>query len=356
VTLLYNFVMLAIDILVVWQLLRQKSLIRWFGMMTYAALAAIFLGIILGGFFEDHFGVFRLWAYGVFFHCVALLSATAVVWRKSRPRLAIAAFLSAAIGLLIAADAFLVEPHWLEVTHYDISSAKIKKPIKIVVIADLQTDRIGEYERKVMRLAMDENPDIILFAGDYIQSNDRPKQLWEELHLLLMESKVCEHAKGFAVLGNTGPGSIGMMKIFDGTGVNYDWRATRSYDLPEMRVTCLALEDSYYSRLAVSNPTPEKFHLVMGHSPNFALGKIDADLLVAGHTHGGQVRLPLIGPIITHSRVPLSWSAGLTDLPGGGKLVVSRGIGMELDYAPRMRFLCRPELAVIELTPDEKSD
>ncbi len=47
-------------------------------------------------------------------------------------------------------------------------------------------------------------------------------------------------------------------------------------------------------------------------------------------------------------------AAGLTDLPGGGKLLVSRGIGMERGYAPPMRFLCRPELMVIDLTPEEK--
>jgi uncharacterized protein len=89
----------------------------------------------------------------------------------------------------------------------------------------------------------------------------------------------------------------------------------------------------------------------LGHVPNFALGTIEADLLVAGHTHGGQVRLPWIGPISTHSRIPNAWAAGVTDLPGGGKLAVSRGIGMERHFAPPIRFLCRPELMVIEVTP-----
>ena len=88
--------------------------------------------------------------------------------------------------------------------------------------------------------------------------------------------------------------------------------------------------------------------------PNFALGEIPADLLVAGHTHGGQVRLPWIGPMITHSRIPHAWAAGLTELPGGGKLLVSRGIGMERGFAPPMRFLCRPELMVIDLVPERE--
>jgi predicted MPP superfamily phosphohydrolase len=78
---------------------------------------------------------------------------------------------------------------------------------------------------------------------------------------------------------------------------------------------------------------------------------VEADLLIAGHTHGGQVRLPGIGPLITLSRVRRSWAAGLTDIGRGRQLLVSRGIGMERGRAPRLRFLCRPELVVLELAP-----
>ncbi len=88
---------------------------------------------------------------------------------------------------------------------------------------------------------------------------------------------------------------------------------------------------------------------MLGHAPNFALGEIQADLLVTAHTHGGQVRFPFIGPIITHCRIPHRWAAGLTVLPGGARLLVCRGIGMERGSAPPMRFLCRPELMVIDL-------
>ena len=63
--------------------------------------------------------------------------------------------------------------------------------------------------------------------------------------------------------------------------------------------------------------------------------------------------LPWFGPLVPLPRVPRSWAAGLTELPGGGKLLVSRGIGVERGYAPPLRFLCRPELVVIELVPGE---
>jgi predicted MPP superfamily phosphohydrolase len=49
--------------------------------------------------------------------------------------------------------------------------------------------------------------------------------------------------------------------------------------------------------------------------------------------------------------VPRSWAAGVTRLVNGATLIVSRGVGMERGSAPRLRFLCRPELVIIEVLP-----
>jgi len=90
----------------------------------------------------------------------------------------------------------------------------------------------------------------------------------------------------------------------------------------------------------------------VGHSPDFALGDVRANLLLAGHTHGGQVQLPFIGPLLTVSRVPRRWASGVTHLADDNKaLIVSNGVGMERRHAPRIRFLCPPEVIIIELVP-----
>ena len=93
--------------------------------------------------------------------------------------------------------------------------------------------------------------------------------------------------------------------------------------------------------------------LLLSHSPDSALALSPAsriDLVVAGHTHGGQVALPLLGPPITFSGVPRVVSAGGLHTLDGHHVYVSRGIGREGNQAPRVRFLCPPEVSIINLT------
>ena len=344
--------MLAVDVAALRLLARRKNLAVGCGVAICVLAMALGLGGALGGRYENHFGVFRLWAYGLFLHGMALSIGTAILWRRQRPRLACGAIVAAVALAVIAADAFLIEPHWLEVSYRRISSPKIRRPVRIVVVADLQTDRLGPYERDVLRRALAEKPDVILLAGDYLQVPWRQYEpLRRELHDFLREIHFAAPGGVFAVQGNVDPPR--WHDIFAGLGVTAI-AARQSFELgDDLQLTCLGLRESFDSTLVVTGAPPDRFHLVLGHVPNFALGKIDADLLVAGHTHGGQVRFPWIGPVITHSRVPNAWAAGLTDLPGGAKLLVSRGIGMERGYAPPMRLLCRPELVVIDLLPEE---
>jgi predicted MPP superfamily phosphohydrolase len=72
-------------------------------------------------------------------------------------------------------------------------------------------------------------------------------------------------------------------------------------------------------------------------------------LLVAGHTHGGQVQIPFFGPPITLSRVPRSVAAGGFHSLDGRAIYVSRGIGNERGWAPRVRFLAPPEVSLLTL-------
>ena len=329
-----------------WAAHREQRTRAWFVAAATVGGLAVVLAAALG---DRAFGSLRLLAYGWFGYLAAMLAAAAVSLARPRRR---AAVLFAALFLsveLIALDAFLIEPHWLDVRRVRLASSKIHQPITIAILADLQTDEIGAYERSVLDRVMAAKPDLILLAGDYIQEfdNDSRRRLHRELRAALKEIGFRAPLGAFAVRGNVD--SDGWRKSFEETQVTTT-NSTRSFDVGELRLTALAIEDSFSPSLTVAHS--DRFHIVLGHCPNFALGQIDADLLVAGHTHGGQVRAPLVGPLVTLSRVPRGWAAGVTELAEGKTLIVSRGIGMERGPAPRLRFLCRPELIFVELVPD----
>jgi hypothetical protein len=309
-------------------------------------MLAVLLAITLG---EDPFGAMRLLAYGLFGFIAIFCAAAAVILRRSHRRWA-AAFLAGFLTLeSVAADAFFIEPHWLQVSRVRVATDKLSRPLKIALLADLQTDTIGNYERAVIETVLAERPDLILLAGDYIQEhNDRRYgQLRDELQMLLAGSDFSAPLGCYAVRGNVDRAD--WTQAFLGTSV-VAVSETGSFDLENLTITCLSLLDSF--SVTVRVPSTDRFHIVVGHCPNFALGDVDADLLLAGHCHGGQVRLPGFGPLVTHSRVPRSWVSGVTHLPGDKTLIVSRGVGMERVTAPRMRFLCRPELLLIDAVPE----
>lgn len=84
-----------------------------------------------------------------------------------------------------------------------------------------------------------------------------------------------------------------------------------------------------------------------------AFTEAGADLIICGHTHGGQVRLPFIGALVNNSDIPLRYASGLHDWYFAGrraKLFVSKGMGTS-KTAP-LRFWCRPEIAFIDIVPD----
>jgi uncharacterized protein len=95
---------------------------------------------------------------------------------------------------------------------------------------------------------------------------------------------------------------------------------------------------------------PERFGLAVVHSPDPApeLAALGWDLVVAGHTHGGQVGLPFVGALVTNCSVPRYMARGLVRL-GRTFVHVSAGAGTS-KYAP-FRFWCRPEATLLELVP-----
>lgn len=122
-------------------------------------------------------------------------------------------------------------------------------------------------------------------------------------------------------------------------------------DLGGLAVELLGLDDAHIRRqdLRVApRRSPSRFGIAVMHSPDSApeVAACGYPFVVAGHTHGGQVRLPLVGALVTNSHLPRRLVSGLIRM-GGSFVHVSPGLGTSR-YAP-FRFLCPPEATLLEL-------
>lgn len=315
----------------------------------FLALFVPTLGVLLSD--PGLFGAMRTLAWILFIHAPVVLFSNAAILRKhSRGE----AGAQAVIGVLLIAvgvDAFVVEPRWLEVARYTVASPKITRPLRIVELTDIQTDDVGAWEVAAFERAMAEKPDLIVMPGDFLQIDVALERYPDQLTKVRALWPTLQAPLGvWAVQGNVDWRETWSTDLFDGTAITAD-RDTVTRDLGPVSLTSVDFTDSFDAGLQVA-PTDD-FHIAFGHGPDFSLSSgVQTDLLIAGHTHGGQVVVPGIGPLLTLSKVPRPWAAGgLTTLEGGRQLVVSRGIGMERSNAPRLRFNCRPQLVVIDLVP-----
>ncbi len=107
----------------------------------------------------------------------------------------------------------------------------------------------------------------------------------------------------------------------------------------------ISYRDQTLATLRELSAETEEFTLLLAHRPEDVdlYAEVGIDLALTGHTHGGQVRLPLIGAVFAPTQgVFPAYSAGLYEV-GETQMYLSRGLG------GFPRFLCRPELPVIEL-------
>ncbi len=319
----------------------MKTILLGILLLFGLALTAIFFPV-------DGFARVQLLAWEAFLYFPIFLSLGIVFFWSFQRRTAIALLILLAITMLIAIDSFLIEPYWLKVSRYEISSPKLDEPLTVALLADIQTDSPGEFERDVLEIVNEMNPDLILLAGDYIQvwDPDSYQGQGRALNEILRDADLFAKFGIYAVRGNVDWNS--WKDIFTDLDIRL-FDETEAVDLGPIMLTGVGWVDSANPSLQIEGG--EKFHIVLGHSPNFSLGEIEGDLLLAGHTHGGQVQLPGIGPLVTISVVPRAWASGLTEIDPGKHLLVSNGVGLERGYAPRMRFLCRPEVILITLKP-----
>jgi hypothetical protein len=337
------------------------------GAAAVAGGLALVAGVVLPG--VNAFGLFRFAYLAAVVSAPAAAIAVLALRARGRIRMTRGALVCAVAGLaapLCGAWGTFVEPRRLRLERAELATSGDPQPaIRIGILADLQTDLLeSEHELRAIELIMAEQPDLILFAGDLIQAEATaaPRVLRRVQALL---ARLDAPGGVFFVHGDVDGWHGRESAVFAGTSVRVVTDAVARTRVRGRDVTIggvsLAIRDPEQSahardtvRALEADPGGRDLRILLSHAPDavYALAKDSrVDLVVAGHTHGGQIVLPAIGPLLTLSRVPrFAAAGGLHQVESGGArhwLYVTRGIGMERLQAPRVRFLCPPEVSVL---------
>jgi len=356
----------GIDVLVAWALVawaaRRRPLLprlAFGGALTLGLLAVKGLLLLKLGV-ERHFGVMHvLWLdFAVVLPLAAALLGL-LAWRHgsaSVRALVVAGLLAAPVG----AYASFIEPNRLVVDHATLrlpSERVGMDPIRVALLSDIQFEVVGGHEREAVTRLMAQHPDVIVLTGDYHQGSRAQfaRQL-PAIHRLFAQL----HAPGgvFAVQGDVEDRND-FRRTFAGTGVRTLFNEVAHARVGDRTIMIGGVQLAYwrsaardFTRRFELLPGDGDVRILVAHRPDVALRlspHTRVDLLAAGHTHGGQVQLPLIGPLSTASGVPRDVAAGGLHVLDGRALYVSRGVGVERGQAPRLRLGAPPEIPVVTL-------
>ena len=266
--------------------------------------------------------------------------------------------LMATAALCIVFDAFLWEPETFEVNAHTVYLKNWHKEhngMRVAVLSDIhQLNTPHDYARldRIIQATNDQKPDLILLLGDFLggtmdwkRMNAQPRQIASCLKKLSAKHGV------YAVLGNHD-------WWLDGQGIR-DALLAVGIRVLENQVETLLIESKPLNIIGLPDagtrqhlfdrdalPDESIPALVMAHDPDsFSNLDLPYELTLAGHTHGGQVQLPVMGAVTSYSPLLSAYVEGMYE-KSGRRLFVTRGLGTSL---MKVRFRCLPEIVILTL-------
>ena len=260
-----------------------------------------------------------------------------------------------------------------QTVHYHLKSNKIKEPVTMVMLADLHNHIYGERNEELLKEIRAQKPDFVCIAGDMLIGNS---QISYEVAQETVKS-LAQEFKVYYGLGNHEARMKHDLRIY---GTRYeDYMAPLKeagvhilvneyqnlcvkgnefriygYDLPMKyfeKFNRYGYETSQITEaLGVCERSETIYQILLAHNPVYfqRYAEWGADLTLSGHLHGGIIRLPLIGGVITpQAKLFPRYCAGKYYI-GENTLIVSRGLGT---HTIPIRFNNPPELSVIHLAP-----
>lgn len=339
--------------------------------LPHVAAAAAGVLVLIGAFVvQGRTGPVRFTAFGLMqllwisvAWVVPLCSIGVLLQRRAGRSVTPAARLLATTGLAmipVAVYAMVLEPRRLVLEEASLEArTQLVRELRIGVLSDIQCSTIGAHERRAVTRLMAEAPDLILIAGDLFQGSPGHFERTRDDFVALLRS-LSAPGGVWVVRGDVDSHSQSRSYFDDLTDEAGVRVLIDEFVRIELRGQIIELYG--YDRWGNDTASLHAFlrtpreagaaRLVLAHRPDPVLGLgqgMDLDLFVAGHTHGGQVVIPFFGPPFTLSAVPRIVGAGGLHEVNGAPIYVTRGVGMERGHAPRVRFLCPPEIAIVTL-------
>ncbi|HDS09999.1 MAG TPA: metallophosphoesterase [Firmicutes bacterium] len=262
------------------------------------------------------------------------------------------------LPLIFAVYIFFLEPNNLQKTYLIIESDKIPgeaTPLKIIHLTDFHIDKIGWRENRVIQILELEEPDLILLSGDYLNDRSKGDELGEYIQ------RMVEIAPVYFTLGNWDNEKINKNIVNAGGTSVFERFLTVNldgvrFDLFSIKYNWAYIgEDRERERISelLQERTNDYFTIFLAHTPDHVPVAVDReiDLMLAGHTHGGQFRLPFFGSFFTDSKFGKKYERGYHKI-ANTILYVNRGIGMTGNIKLRVRAFCPPEILILTIKPE----
>lgn len=282
-------------------------------------------------------------------------------------------------GLAVAALFFiivmLIDGNRFVIREYTIESEKIKDGIDLAVMADLHNKQYGAENTKLLESLNQVNPHVVMVAGDMLTA--KPGKGYERAASFM--EKVAKKFPVYYGLGNHeyrmkiypenyGTEFLEYMDRLEKAGVHVlDNESTliqvkRKHRMTNIRVSGLSIERFYYKRFRkiymsseyvdglIGRADTDMYQILLAHNPEYfdTYAEWGADLTLSGHVHGGVMRLPLFGGVISPKLVLFPKYDGGHFIRTGSHMVLSRGLGM---HTIPIRIFNPAELVVIHLKP-----
>ena len=287
---------------------------------------------------------------------VPLAGVIVLIFARERSRAIVALCLSVQVAIPVGIYATYIEPFWLRTESVTLTVDGVGEGIRVGVLSDLQATAVGPYENEAVDRLIALTPDMVVVPGDLYQFDpdlfgERAPQFSELVRRLVDAVSIV-----YLVSGNTDT-VTGLLRITEGTGAKV---LDNQIDTLVLKGSVVSIggitlfgDERVAQRVAerLSDDELAGVRILLAHKPDAVelLEGRSVDLLVSGHTHGGQVSLPLLGPPLTNSRVPRHVAAGGLHELDGTPVYVSTGVGRERGNAPQIRFGVRPSIGIIDL-------